>query len=55
MNAANIADVEPTLRTVTKGIPVKKLMLVVEMSLDTSGALHPARFATTLQETGLLD
>jgi len=55
LGIANIADVEPTLRTVTKGIPVKKLMLVVEMSLDTSGALHPARFATTLQETGLLD
>jgi len=55
LGISNIADIEPTLRTVTKGIPVKKLMLVVEMSLEKGSVLHPARFATTLQETGLLD
>ena len=55
LGVTNIADVEPTLRTVTKGIPMKSLLLVVEMSLEPSGALHPGRFATTLQETGLLD
>jgi len=55
LGITNISDVEPTLRTVSKGIPVKKLMLVVEMALEKSGALHPGRFATTLQETGLLD
>ena len=53
---SNAAEVEPTLRTVSKGIPMKKLMLVVEMALITdSKALHPGRFAATLQECGLLD
>ena len=55
LGVANIADIEPTLRTVTKSIPIKKLMLVVEMSLTEGKHVHPARFASTLQETGLLD
>ena len=55
---SNAAEVEPTLRTVTKGIPMKKLMLVLEMALTDGGkskTLHPGRFAATLQEAGLLD
>ena len=55
-------ELEPVLRTVTKPIPVKKLILVAEMSLvqaepgqPPSKHIHPSRFATTLQETGLLD
>ena len=55
LGIGNISDIEPVLRTVTKGIPIKKLMLVIEMSLEKGAVLHPARFATTLQETGLLD
>ena len=51
----NAAEVEPTLRTVSKGIPIKKLMLVVEMSIAEGKSLHPGRFAATLQECGLLD
>jgi hypothetical protein len=51
----NVPAVEPTLRTVSKGIPIKKLMLVLEMAIEPSKALHPGRFAATLQETGLLD
>ena len=55
LGVTNIADVEPTLRTVTKGMPIKKLMLVIEMAATEGKALHPTRFAATLQETGLLD
>ena len=55
LGIGNISDIEPVLRTVTKGIPIKKLMLVIEMSLEKGAVLHPARFATTLQETGRLD
>ena len=50
----DLSWIEPTLRTVSKGIPIKKLMLVIEMALATGKALDPARFAATLQETGLL-
>jgi len=51
----NAAEIEPTLRTVSRGIPMKKLMLVVEMSIAQGKSLHPGRFAATLQECGLLD
>ena len=50
----NVPQVEPALRSVSKGIPIKKLMLVVEMSLVDGKSLHPGRFAATLQEVGLL-
>ena len=62
LGVANLPELEPILRTVTKPIPVKKLILVAEMSLvpaepgqPPSKRIHPSRFATTLQETGLLD
>ena len=55
LGISNVAAVEPTLRTVTKGMPIKKLMLVIEMAATEGKALHPTRFAATLQETGLLD
>lgn len=51
----NVAEVEPILRKVEKGIPIKKLMLVLDVASEANKALHPARFAQTLQETGLLD
>ena len=44
---SNASEVEPTLRTVSKGIPMKKLMLVVEMSIAEGKSLHPGRFAAT--------
>ena len=34
------------MRSVTKSIPIKKLMLVVEMSLTEGKHVHPARFMT---------
>jgi hypothetical protein len=55
LGIGNISDIEPVLRTVTKGIPIKKLMLVIEMSLEKGAVLDPERFEKTLQETGLLD
>ena len=55
LSISNIAAVEPTLRTVTKGVPIKKLMLVCDVALGEGNALHPGRFASVLQETGLLD
>ena len=43
------------LQAVGKGVPVKKLILVGEMSMDADKSLDPARFATTMQSAGLLD
>ena len=55
LGVSNIAAIEPALRTVSMGIPIKKLLLVAEMSAQPNNKeLHPARFASTLQETGLL-
>ena len=42
------------LAGVREPIPVKKLLLVAEMSLDASGRIDGARLATTLQEAGIL-
>ena len=36
-------------------MPIKKLVLVAEMSMDGERNLDPARFATTMQSAGLLD
>ena len=55
MGIANVAAVEPALRTVSKGIPIKKLLLVVEMAMVEGKSLHPGRFTATLHETGLLE
>ena len=55
LGITNVPAVEPTLRTVSKGIPIKKLMLVVDVAMTEGNALHPGRFASVLQETGLLD
>ena len=55
MGVSNLPAIEPALRTVSTGIPIKKLLLVAEMSAQpNSKELHPARFTATLQETGLL-
>lgn len=55
MGVSNIAAIEPAVRTVSVCIPIKKLLLVAEMSAQPSSKeLHPARFTATLQETGLL-
>ena len=53
--ARYVAQVEPCLNTVGKGMPIKKLVLVAEMSMDAERRLDPARFATTMQSAGLLD
>merc|ERR1719378_1451680 len=46
LGVSNIPSLEPALRTVSKGIPIKKLLLVVEMSMQPdSKELHPKRFA----------
>lgn len=54
LGASNTAAIEPCLRT-SKGMPIKKLLLVAEMSMDSSRKVDPARFATTMQSAGLLD
>ena len=50
----NVAEVAGVLAGVREPIPVKKLLLVAEMSLDASGRIDGARLATTLQEAGIL-
>jgi len=49
----NVGEVAGVLSAVNGSIPVKKLLLVVEMSLDAAGRIDAARFAATLQEAGL--
>lgn len=39
---------------VSKGIPIKKLLLVAELSMDAERTLDPARFTTTMHSAGLL-
>jgi len=55
LGVSNVPAVEPLLRSISKGIPIKKLMLVVDMTLTEGKALHPGRFGATLSEAGLLD
>jgi len=55
LRVSNYQEVEPVVRTLSRGIPIKKLLLVVEMSLLADRRLDPARFTTTMQDTGLLD
>ena len=50
-----LTQVQPVVRTLSRGVPMKKLVLVVEMSMQPGGRVDPARFTSTLQETGLLD
>ena len=50
----NVAEVAGVLAGVREPIPMKKLLLVAEMSLDASGRIDGARLATTLQEAGIL-
>lgn len=55
LGAQNIAAVEPCVATISKGIPIKKLLLVAEMSMGEGRALDPATFATTMGNAGLMD
>lgn len=50
----NVAEVAGVLAGVREPIPMKKLLLVAEMSLDASGRIDGARLAATLQEAGIL-
>ena len=54
LGVGNRADLQPLLDQVTTGIPIKKLMLVVEMSIQPDKNIHPGRFGAVLAETGLL-
>lgn len=54
LGVPNVADVSAVLAGVKEPIPVKKLLLVVEMALDGYGRIDPSRFAATLQEAGIL-
>ena len=54
LGVRNAHDVSAVLSTISVGIPIKKLMLVVEMSMLPDKSLHPGRFTSTLHETGLL-
>jgi len=55
LGAKNARAIEPCLNAVGKGMPIKKLVLVAEMSMDAERNLDPVRFATTMQSAGLLD
>ena len=50
----NAAEVQPAISAISGGIPIKKLLLVLEMSLKAPTLVDAARFTTTLQEAGLL-
>lgn len=42
-----------SLQAVGKGMPIKKLVLVAEMSMDENRQIDPSRFVTTMQSAGL--
>ena len=56
LRIANAAQLQPILGSVScpPGIPVKKLLLIIEMSLAADGTVDPTRFAETLQRSGIL-
>jgi len=54
LGVSNVPAIEPTLRQIERGIPMKKLLLVVDVCIGEGKALQPNRFAATLHETGLL-
>jgi hypothetical protein len=56
LRVANSAELQPILGSVSypPGIPIKKLLLVVEMAMGQDGKVDPARFAETLQRSGIL-
>jgi len=54
LGVQNVVAVESILKTVSSGLPIKKLLLVIEMSMLPDQTLDPHRFALTLQEAGLL-
>ena len=55
MGAKQTGQIEPCLNTIARGMPIKKLVLVAEMSMDGQRNIDPERFATTMQSAGLLD
>jgi len=55
LRVSNYQEVEPAVRALSRGIPIKKLLLIVEMSLLPDRRIDPARFTSTMQDTGLLD
>ena len=62
LGVSNAHEVESVLASVTGGLPIKKLLLVVEMALDQGleqgkdgpMRLDPSSLALTLQDAGLL-
>lgn len=56
LRVANPAELQPILGSVSypPGIPIKKLLLTIEMAMAQDGRVDPARFAETLQRSGIL-
>jgi len=54
LGVSNAAEVAPTLGSISGGVPIKKLLLVAEMSMQGSSHLDPALFTSTLADAGLL-
>lgn len=54
LGVSNVDEVAPVLSSIAGGVPIKKLLLVAEMSMREDKSLDPARFTTTLQDSGLL-
>lgn len=55
LGAKGIEGVDSCLSMVSKGIPIKKLLLVAEMSMSSERVLDPSQFTTTMQSAGLLE
>lgn len=54
LRVTNAAELQPILSSISEGVPIKKLLLVLEMSLNSELRVDPARFAETLQHAGIL-
>jgi len=54
LGVTNAAELQPILGSLATGVPIKKLLLVLEMAMTADRRVDPARFTETLQHAGIL-
>ncbi len=54
LGVTNAAELQPILGSLATAVPIKKLLLVLEMAMTADRRVDPARFTETLQHAGIL-
>ena len=54
LGVTNAAELQPILGSLATGVPIKKLLLVLEMAMTADRRVDPARVTETLQHAGIL-